>query len=297
MGLIIPKEYGGSGLDYMHLALFLEQIARGCHTVASAYFITAVFGSDAISHMGNESQKRDYLPRLARGDIKFCFSLTRATGGTDVLSASSDYAMEEGDDFVLNAEKSFTTGIHIADYVVVVVRTKKPGEVAKPHQGISLFIVPTNSPGIEMRKIDKLGMRSLSTFKVYYRDVRVPKSNLLGERDKGWYQLVNALNAERLSVCAVCVGAQQAAFDITLEYAKQRQAFRKPIGQLQIIQHYLADMYIDLETSRMWTYRIAWMASQGMRFDVEAARGQSGGGGGGQTPQRASHGHLVGSRL
>jgi acyl-CoA dehydrogenase len=270
MGLIVPEEYGGVGQDYMHLALFLEQIARGSQSVATYYLVSNVFGTDAIRHIGHEGHRKEYLPRIPKGRANFCFGLTEPSGGTDALSLSA-YAAEVGDYFVLNGEKAFITGMDLADYVIFVARTKKPSEVAKRHQGISLFIVPTNSLGIEKRKLNKMGMHSMSLYQVFFTDVRIPKSNLLGERDQGWYQITTALNAERLSVCAINVGVQQAAFDITLEYAKQRQAFGKPIGQLQIIQHYLADMYCDLETSRMWAYRLASLASKGERFDVEAA--------------------------
>ena len=270
MGLIVPEEYGGAGLDYFHLALFLEQIARGSQSVGSYYLVSTVFGTDAIRNLGHEDHKREYLPKITTGEARFCFGLTEPSGGTDALSLSS-YADEDGDEFVVNGEKCFITGMNLADYVILVARTKRLHEVEKRHQGISLFIVPTNSPGIEKRKLDKMGMHSLPLYQVFFTDVRVPKSHLLGERDQGWYQITSALNAERLSICAVTVGVQQAAFDITLEYAKERHAFGKPIGQLQIIQHYLADMYCELETSRMWAYRLASKACTGEAFDVEAA--------------------------
>ena len=270
MGLIVPEEYGGAGQDYMHLALFLEQVAYGSQSVATYYLVSNVFGTDAIRKIGNDEQKKEYLPRVVTGKAKFCFGITEPSGGTDALSLSSS-AVEDKDAFVLNGEKNFVTGFDLADYAIIVARTKKLGEVPKRHQGISLFIVPTKLPGIEYRKYKKMGQHSMSLCQVFFNDVRIPKSNLLGERDQGWYQITSALNAERLSVCAMNIGVQQAAFDITLEYAKQRQAFGKPIGQMQIIQHYLADMYCDLETSRMWTYRIAWKASQGEPIDVEAA--------------------------
>lgn len=270
MGLIVPEEYGGTGLDYLYLALFIEQISRGCLSVAGYYLVSNVFGTDAIKNLGHEEHKREYLPRIPTGEARFCFGLTEPSGGTDALSLSS-YAEEDGDEFIINGEKAFITGINLADYVIAVVRTKRLNEIEKRHQGISVFIVPTNSPGIEKRKLTKMGMHSMPLYQVFFTDVRVPKANLLGERDQGWYQITSALNAERLSVCALTVGQQQAAFDITLEYAKQRQAFGKPIGQMQIIQHYLADMYCDLETSRMWAYRLASKACTGERFDVEAA--------------------------
>jgi len=173
MGLIVPEEYGGAGLDYFYLALFMEQIARGSQTVAAYYLVSNVFGTDAIKNMGDENHKREYLPRIARGEVRFCFGLTEPSGGTDALSLSS-YAEEDGDEFVINGEKCFVTGLDLADYVLLVARTKRLHEVEKRHQGISLFIVPTNSPGIEKRKLSKMGLHSLSLYQTFFTDVRVP---------------------------------------------------------------------------------------------------------------------------
>lgn len=150
-----------------------------------------------------------------------------------------------------------------------MVRTNK--NVSKKWQGISVFIVDSKSPGIEIRRLETMGMRRLPTSEVFFNDVRVPEANLLGKLDEGWRPLAGSFDTERIGIAARWVGVAQAAFENALEYAKERDAFGKPIGQFQAIQHYLAEMYIDIELARLITYKAAWLHSQGKPCSIEAS--------------------------
>lgn len=268
-GLLVPTEYGGSGCGAMEVTLFLEELGRQFMVSGMWYMVGIIFPVNVLKAIGTEEQKRQYFPKLAKGEIRFCFSLTEPSGGSDILSLTS-FAAEKGDEFILNGEKTFTTAADVADYLIVIARTKKRDEVAKVSQGLSMFIVPKDTPGISLRKLEKIGWRGLHTYQVFYDDVRVPASNLLGEKDMGWQYAALVLNVERSSG-GLLLGQAEAAFEYALNYAKQRYAFGKPIGQFQSIQHQLANMYIQLETMRMWSYKVAWMVDQGMNVDVEAA--------------------------
>ena len=149
-GLLVPPEYGGSGCGAMETTLFLEELGRQFMVTGMWYMVGVIFPVNVIKEIGNEEQKRQYLTQIAKGGIKFCFSLTEPCGGCDILTLST-FAAEKGDEFVINGEKTFTTAADEADYILIVARTKKRDEVAKLSQGLSMFIVPRNTPGISLR--------------------------------------------------------------------------------------------------------------------------------------------------
>jgi acyl-CoA dehydrogenase len=169
-------------------------------------------------------------------------------------------AKQDGDYFILNGTKIFTTGAHVADTIVGVFRTDDSPD--KPARGLTIFLIDKKSPGITCNKIEKLGSHILSSFEVVYEDVKVHKSQILGERGKGWYQIIATLNNERIVCAAICLGLARAALDDAVQYAKEREAFGKPIGQYQAIQHPLAESATELEAARLITYKAAWMQSK-----------------------------------
>jgi len=257
LGLGFPEKYGGTPGGMIDQALIAEELSYGFNDLALGYLLGVSFGGYSILHQGNDEQKEKHLPPLIRGETNFALGLTEPGGGLDVLGALKTKAREDGDHFIINGTKMFTTGMHVADTIVLVARTDDvPG---RPTRGLTIFLVDKKTPGITYNKLEKLGSHTMSTFEVVYEDVKVHKSQILGERGKGWYQILGTLNNERIIVAAECCGIARCAFDEALQYAKEREAFGKPIGQHMAIQHYLAEMATEIETARLLTYKAAWL--------------------------------------
>ncbi|KPJ55865.1 MAG: hypothetical protein AMJ42_06100 [Deltaproteobacteria bacterium DG_8] len=243
LGLGFPEKYGGIPGGMLDEALIAEELSYGFNDLALGYLLGVSFGGYSILHQGNDEQKEKYLPPLIRGETNFALGLTEPGGGLDILNALKT--------------KVFTTGMHVADTIVLVVRTDDvPG---RPTRGLTIFLVDKKTPGITYNKLEKLGSHTMATYEVSYEDVKVHKSQILGERGKGWYQILGTLNNERIIVAAECCGIARCAFDEALQYAKEREAFGKPIGQHMAIQHYLAEMATEIETARLLTYKAAWL--------------------------------------
>src|SRR5712691_2380446 len=259
LGIPIDSQYGGSGGDILDMVVVVEEMAKKSASVALTFMMSSCFGAKALAFAGNDKQKQELLPRLARGQVMFAISVTEPDGGTDVLNVMKTAAHANGDHFVINGAKVWTTCAHLADYMVVYARTD-PTAVKKT-QGITTFLVDPKTPGIEIRKINKLGIRATSSFEVFYNDVRVPRENILGRQDYGFYDLLPMLNNERILVAAICLGLAQAAFADALEYAQQRHAFGKPVGQFQAIQHELARTATDIELAKLIAANAACQAA------------------------------------
>ncbi len=268
LGIPIAEEYGGAGGDVLDMTIVTEELARRSGAIGLTFFMSSCFGGHLLATMGNEKQKRDLLPRLAQGEIKFAFSLTEPDGGTDVLGAMKTHAVEQDDHFLLNGQKVWTTAAHVSDYITVVARTDP--KAVKKADGISVFLLDRDTPGIRLRKLEKIGIRATPSFEVFYDNVRVPKERLLGQKDRGFYQLLAMLNNERILTAALCLGEAQAAFEDALQYAKERRAFGRPIGQMQAIQHKISWMRTKVELARLITYKAAWLQSLGRECAVEA---------------------------
>jgi acyl-CoA dehydrogenase len=268
LGIPIDPQYGGAGGDILDMVIVVEELAKKSASIALTFMMSSCFGAKALAFAGSEKQKQELLPRLARGQIMFAISVTEPDGGTDVLNAMKTTARAQGDTFVINGSKVWTTCAHLADYMVVYARTNP--NAAKKTQGITTFLVDPKTPGIEIRKMNKLGIRATSSFEVFYNEVRVPRENILGRVDYGFYDLLPMLNNERILVAAICLGLAQAAFADALAYAKDRQAFGKPVGQFQAIQHELARTRTDIELAKLITYKAAWLQSLGRECGAEA---------------------------
>jgi len=267
LGLTIPAEYGGSGGSAIDLAILLEEAGRHFEELGVWVFRTLTYGGYAVLQHGTPEQRRVLLPRVARGELSFCLGLTEPQAGSDA-AALATRATRDGDSYVINGQKVFTSGMDISDYCLLVTRTAT-GE--KKQQGITNFLVDTRLPGIEVRRIETLGMRAIGTTQVFYLDVRVPLSAVLGEVDRGWEAVDSYLWYERLCLSAARTGAASAAFDYALNYAKTRKQFGRAIGEFQAISHKLADMKVMLDLSRMLVYRFAWLLAQGKATRHDAA--------------------------
>jgi acyl-CoA dehydrogenase len=267
LGLPVPEEHGGMGGNILDQTIMIEELSRGMTSLSYAYFLSSCFGGKSIDFFGNEEQKKEYLPRLCRGEIKFALGLTEPSGGTDVLAMKA-FAEEDGDSFVINGQKIFTSLGHESEYIITVVRTDK--NPPKKSMGFSVFVVDSKAPGVEIHRIKTLGIHATGTNSVFYNDVRVPRECLLGEKDKGWYGLLGTLNNERILTAALDVGITQAVLEDAIAYANERHAFGRPIAQYQLIQDYIARIATGLETSRLLTYKAAWMQSLGKSCGREA---------------------------
>jgi acyl-CoA dehydrogenase len=268
MGATIPEAYGGSGGGVMEEVIVLEELSRHSSSIGLAYGMDVCFGAVTIERHGTEAQRAEFLPKLAAGAVHFALSLTEPDGGTDILGAMKSNARADGDDFVINGAKVYTTGLNIATHVFVVVRTDRS---EKPSNGLTVFLVPRDTPGMTYRKIEKLGSRFLHSYEVWYQDMRVPASCIVGQRGRGWHAILDTLNNERIFVAAVANGLGRAALDEAVQYAKDRTAFGRQIGQFQAVQHQLADSLVELDLAQLATYRAAWMQDQKMDCSVAAA--------------------------
>ncbi|HVW43950.1 MAG TPA: acyl-CoA dehydrogenase family protein [Amycolatopsis sp.] len=269
MSIAAPEEFGGSGGDIMMQAVVCEELSRIMQGSAMGWFTTSCFGVQSVGAYGTDEQKKRLVPGMCDGSLKFAISITEPGGGTDVLGAMKTRAEKVDGGWRVTGAKAFTTGAHVADYLLVICRTSPP-EGGKKHTGISALLVDPKSEGVAMDPIRTLGLNTVDSFSMSYDNVFVPDENVLGEPGKGWRLTTHTLNNERILTAAMCVGIATAAFDDALAYAKEREAFGSPIGKFQSIANYLVKMRLAIEQSRLLTYRAAWMQSQGLPCGPEA---------------------------
>ncbi|MBZ6140948.1 acyl-CoA dehydrogenase family protein [Streptomyces olivaceus] len=267
-GLVIPEEYGGLGADTVSFALTFEEISRGWMGVAG------ILGSHSVScwminRHGTEEQKRALLPKLATGELRTGVALTEPGAGTD-LQGIRTTARRDGDHYVVNGAKMWITNARYANPLPVLVKTDPATTPA--HKGMSVLLVDTDSPGFEVTKdIGKLGYKGTESCEVVLTDVRVPVSALLGGVEgRGLQQALSSLETGRINIASRSVGVAQRAYDEALSYAREREAFKQPIGDFQAVQLRLAEIATQLQAARLLTY---WAASQmdaGRRMDTES---------------------------
>jgi alkylation response protein AidB-like acyl-CoA dehydrogenase len=267
LGINIPEEHGGSGAGAVEVAILLEELGRVFLDLSFWVFRAVTWGGLAIGRGGSEELKSELLPRVATGEVTVCFSLTEPDAGSDAAAISLS-AVEDGDDFVLNGQKVFTSGFKASDLDVVATRTASDG---KKHHGITNFIVDTDSPGLEWQPIETLGHWPLGTAMLYFTDVRVPKTRMLGALHAGWADLGVYLRYERLCLSAARTGAAAAALADSVSYAKERKQFDRPISEFQAVSHRLADMQTMVEISQMLVYRYASRLDRGVATTRDAA--------------------------
>jgi len=266
-GLIVPPEYGGTGGTAIDLAILLEECGRAFEELGMWVFRTLTYGGYAVMRDGTAEQKQSLLPRVAKGDISVCFGLTEPHSGSDAAALATSATEREGG-YSISGQKVFTSGMDISDYCLLVARTSTG---KKKQEGITTFLVDTKLPGIDIKKIKTLGQRAIGTTQVFYNDVQVPKTAVLGKVDQGWSSVDAYIWYERLCLSAARTGAATAAFDYALNYAKTRKQFGKAIGEFQAISHQLANMKMMLDISRTLVYRFAWLMDQGKATRHDAA--------------------------
>jgi acyl-CoA dehydrogenase len=269
-GIVIPEKYGGGGMGMFEMLLAMETlVSEGCG-LAGEWFLclSAIFGGLSIVKHGNEAQKEKYLPQIA-GGMEFCLALTEADAGTNTLNIKTN-AVLEGDEYRVNGQKMFISGADRARGMLLVTRTTPIEKAPKRTFGLSLFLVDLPNPAVEVIPIEKHGINYSKTCEVYISDLRLPKENLLGELDKGWYLVLDTLNPERMSFSAAACGLGLLAINKAVEYAKERKVFDTPIGSHQAIQFPLAEAKAKIEAARLLNYKAAWLYDQGKECAAEA---------------------------
>ena len=253
LGLAFPEEYGGAGLDFVDLAILLEEMGR--YMLPGPFFSTVVMSGLAILEGGSEAQKKEYLSRIAEGQITVTLALTESNGRWDAGGVEAT-AERDGGGWVLNGVKLFTPYAHVSDYILVVARTG-PGA-----EDVSMFMTPRAADGISQTVLMTIASDRQS--EVVLENVRVPASALIGEVNGAWPVMEKVKAYGAVGKCAELSGATQQVLDMTVEYAKQRLQFGRPIGSFQAIQHHCANMAIDVEGSKYITYQAAWALADGL---------------------------------
>jgi alkylation response protein AidB-like acyl-CoA dehydrogenase len=268
LGIKIPEAYGGAGLDMSAYAIAVEEAARVDGSLALTIASHNGLGTGHILAYGTEAQKQKYLTRACTGEWLAAWALTDPSSGSDSAGMRTK-AVRDGDDWIINGSKMFITQGSVAGFCVVLARTNFE---VPAQRGITAFIVDTKAPGYSAsKKLKKLGCRSSDTVEITFEQVRVPDSERLGEVDQGFRDTMRILDGGRISIGAMALGLGRGALEMAVTYAKQREAFGKPIAEFQAIQWMLADAQTELDAAELLVRRAAWLADQGRRFTAEAS--------------------------
>jgi len=263
MGLLFPEKYGGAGMSFLDLAVLLEEMGRAC--LPAPFFSSVILGGLPILDAGSEEQKQTYLPKIAGGELIFTLALTEPSARYEANSIMTMAEAHE-DEYVISGTKLFVPDAHIADYMLVLAKTDTKAE---PEEGMTIFIVDAKSSEIGCTLLKTIAGDKLC--KVDFDRVRVPQQDILGQLNQGWSEVEKMIQRAAVAKCCELVGAAQQVLEMTLDYAKTRMQFDRPIGSFQAIQHHCANMAIDVEGSRSITYQAAWMLSEGLPCTKEVA--------------------------
>ena len=258
LGYCLPQNLGGSGGTMQDLVLINEVLGAHSASAVNIFFINMACGA-ILTFAGSKEQKTHYLPKLASGELKFAFALTEANAGSDAGAIRST-SRPDGDGFVINGEKLYTTGAADADFILTVVRSN---DEERASRGSSLFLVPTNSDGLDIQPMDKLAGNAVASCRVLYNDLKVAPTQLVGGEHQGWGFLMMTAGVERLTIAASCVGSAQQVLASLLQHVKSREQFGQAIGRFQSVQHQLVDIATEIEAMRLLTWRAAWLADKG----------------------------------
>jgi alkylation response protein AidB-like acyl-CoA dehydrogenase len=267
LGAQFPEEYGGAGADFASFCIFVEEVGRVSAAIAVNVLLHTLMGAGPIFLVGSEAQKREHFVPAIRGEKIVAAGLTEPNVGSSAADIETTARRVNGG-WRINGSKMFASNGPYCDLITLVASTDRE----KRHKGISLFLVDSHAHGVTLGpNIPRLGIMGAETGLLTFDDVLVPESALLGEAGKGFYSLMEALNMTRVALAAGCLGLAQAAFDHGLTYAKSRTQFGQPIGKFQGVSFKLADMATEIELSRLFVYKVAWMADQKEKIAKEAA--------------------------
>ena len=267
LGLPFPEKYNGGGFSFLDLIVLLEEMGRAC--LPGPFLSTVVLGGLPILEWGTEEQKQQILPKICKGEAILTLALTESSARYDAASIRTS-ATRKGDDYLISGTKLFVPDAHIADWIICVTRTAKK---ANHEEGITLFLVDAKSPGLSTVLLSTIA--GDKQCELTLKNVRVPRGNILGKLDQGWEMVKRIIEWAALAKSAEMVGGNQQVMEMTINYAKERIQFDRPIGSFQIIQHYLADMSIDVDSARVSLYKAAWKLSEGLPCtnEISVAKG------------------------
>ncbi|MGZ6070264.1 MAG: acyl-CoA dehydrogenase [Myxococcaceae bacterium] len=267
LGVAVPDEWGGAGLDNVSYALAIEELSRGDASVGVIASVNNSLYCDPLLKFGDEAQKREWLVPFARGEKLGCFGLTEPEAGSDA-AAQKTTAVRKGDSYVINGSKNWITNGPVADAIVLFTMTDR----AAGHRGITAFVVPTSTPGFNRAPPDrKMGISAALSCSIFFEDMVVPAKNRLGKEGDGFKVAMSTLDGGRVGIAAQAIGIARAAFEEALRYAQDRKTFGQPIANHQAIQFMLADMATEIDAARLLTLKAAAMKDQGVRHSAESA--------------------------
>ena len=267
LGMVVPEEWGGAGMDYMSLVLTLEEIAAGDGATSTIVSVQNSLPCGILNRFGNDAQKEAWLKSLARGEKLGCFCLTEPHVGSDA-SAIRTSAVRDGNEWVLNGVKQFiTTGKHADVAIVFAVTDKAAGK-----KGITCFLVPASAPGYQVGRIEeKMGQKASDTTQILFEDCRIPADSVIGKEGEGYKIALSNLEAGRIGIAAQCLGMARAALEAAVKYAQERESFGKPIFEHQAVNFRLADMATQLEAARQLVWHAASLKDAGRPCLKEAS--------------------------
>ena len=266
-GVIVPKEYGGLGLDWLTMGLIAEQVCYYDYAVGVTLFSQTSLQIMPLLTAGDEAQKKRYIPALSRGEIIGCFAAVEPNAGSDATAIATT-AVLDGDAWVLNGNKTWITNATVADFAIVLAQADK----SKGTKGITTFLIDKGTPGFSNTKIEhKLGVRSNDIGQLFFRDCRIPRSNQLGPVGRGMSVALGSIEHTRFGIAWAAVGLMQACIDSCVKYCLERNQFGKPIGSFQLVQERIAEMVVDHEASKWLAYRVAYLKDRGLPYSRETA--------------------------
>lgn len=263
LGVAIPEEYGGQGMGISELATVIEEVgAAGGWPITLKFVLSPVFGGETLVAYGSEEQKDRWLPKIVSGEARWALGVTEPDSGLNTSNISTT-AEKDGDEYVIDGRKIWTSGAPDADRITLLARTLSVEEAERPSHGITIFLIDPSDPNVESDEIPLDGYFPDRTYNLYLDGVRVPESAVVGTVHEGLGQLFDTLNTERITTAASALGTGRYAIDQASEYANEREVFDAPIGSHQGIQHELAEAYMHLEAARLMVRRAAWLYDEG----------------------------------
>jgi alkylation response protein AidB-like acyl-CoA dehydrogenase len=258
LGLTVPEAHGGMEADLMFRVILQEGLSRYAFDMGAVYGVT-VWGIEALLRFGTAAQQAAYIQAALQGRLRFSISMSEPGAGSDLTSIALK-AVDQGDHFLLNGQKLWASAAGARDNVILLAARTSRSEKDR-RAGLTMFLVPNDTPGLELRRLKTLSRHMTGTYEAFYTDVRIPRENVVGTVDRGWDVLSGFLVEERIGGAAMYVGNTQTALDDAIRYARTRKQFGRTIGEFQTIKHALSDAATELEAARLLTYQAAWQAA------------------------------------